>query len=78
MARGPQVMSGYLGKKSESEKVLDINGWFNTGDLGMLLSDGSLVLTGIEMHTIVLTSGENIEPGPREEALLSSPLIDPS
>ncbi len=76
MARGPQVMSGYLGKKSESEKVLDINGWFNTGDLGMLLSDGSLVLTGREKDTIVLTSGENIEPGPLEEALISCPLIE--
>ncbi len=76
MARGPQVMSGYLGKKSESEKVLDINGWFNTGDLGMLISDGSLVLTGREKDTIVLTSGENIEPGPLEEALISCPLIE--
>ncbi len=76
IARGPQVMSGYLGKNSESEKVLDINGWFNTGDLGMLLSDGSLVLTGREKDTIVLTSGENIEPGPLEETLISSPLID--
>ncbi len=39
LARGPQIMSGYLGKESESKKVLDINGWFNTGDLGMLLAD---------------------------------------
>ncbi len=76
MTRGPQVMSGYLGKKSETEKVLDINGWFNTGDLGMLLADGSLILTGRAKDTIVLSSGENIEPGPLEEALISSPLID--
>jgi len=33
-------------------------------------------LTGREKDTIVLTSGENIEPGPLEEALISSPLID--
>ncbi len=76
MARGPQVMSGYLGKKLETEKVLDVNGWFNTGDLGMLVTDGSLVLTGREKDTIVLTSGENIEPGPLEEALISSPFIE--
>ena len=76
LARGPQIMSGYLGKQSESKKVLDANGWFNTGDLGMLLADGSLVLTGREKDTIVLSSGENIEPGPLEEALIASPLIE--
>ena len=75
-ARGPQIMSGYLGKESESKKVLDIDGWFNTGDLGMLLADGSLILTGRSKDTIVLSSGENIEPGPLEEALISSPLIE--
>ena len=76
LARGPQIMSGYLGKQSESNKVLDSKGWFNTGDLGMLLADGSLVLTGRAKDTIVLSSGENIEPGPLEEALIASPLIE--
>ena len=76
MARGPQIMSGYLGNESASKKVLDADGWFNTGDLGMLLSDGSLILTGRAKDTIVLSSGENIEPGPLEEALISSPLIE--
>ncbi len=76
LARGPQIMSGYLGKRSESKKVLDSTGWFNTGDLGMLLTDGSLILTGRAKDTIVLSSGENIEPGPLEESLISSPLIE--
>jgi len=76
LARGPQIMSGYLGKRSESKKVLDVTGWFNTGDLGMLLSDGSLILTGRAKDTIVLSSGENIEPGPLEECLIASPLIE--
>ncbi len=76
LARGPQIMTGYLGKQSESKKVLDANGWFNTGDLGMLLADGSLILTGRAKDTIVLSSGENIEPGPIEEALIASPLIE--
>ena len=76
LARGPQIMSGYLGKQSESKKVLDDNGWFNTGDLGMLLADGSLILTGRAKDTIVLSSGENIEPGPLEECLIACPLIE--
>ncbi len=74
--KGPQIMSGYLGKPEATEKVLDQSGWFNTGDLGMLLPDGSLVLTGRAKETIVLSSGENIEPGPLEQTLLGSSLIE--
>ena len=76
LVRGPQVMGGYLGKSEATAKVLDADGWFDTGDLGMLLPDGSVVLTGRAKDTIVLSSGENIEPGPLEEALVSSPLIE--
>jgi len=75
LVRGPQVMHGYLGKPEATAKVLDSEGWFNTGDLGFLLKDGSLVLTGRAKDTIVLSTGENIEPGPLEEVLVASPLI---
>ena len=75
LVKGPQVMSGYLGKPDATSKVLDSEGWFDTGDIGKLLPDGSIVLTGRAKDTIVLSSGENIEPGPLEEALLASPLI---
>ena len=76
LVRGPQVMGGYLGKPEATAKVLDADGWFDTGDLGMLLPDGSVVLTGRAKDTIVLSSGENLEPGPLEEALVSSPLVE--
>ncbi len=76
LARGPQVMEGYFGKPEATAKVLDPDGWFDTGDLGRLLPDGSLVLTGRAKDTIVLSSGENIEPGPLEEALVASSLVE--
>ncbi len=76
LVRGPQVMNGYLGRPDATAKVLDCDGWFDTGDLGMLLPDGSLVLTGRAKDTIVLSNGENIEPGPLEESLLASPLVE--
>ncbi len=76
LVRGPQVMHGYLGKTEATAKVLDSDGWFDTGDLGLLLEDGSLVLTGRAKDTIVLSTGENIEPGPLEEVLVASPLIE--
>ncbi len=76
LARGPQVMGGYHGKPEATAKVLDAEGWFDTGDLGLLMADGSLVLTGRAKDTIVLSSGENIEPGPLEDALAASPLVE--
>ncbi len=76
LAKGPQVMAGYHNKPEATAKVLDGEGWFDTGDLGLLLADGTLVLTGWAKDTIVLSSGENIEPGPLEEALVASPLVE--
>ncbi len=76
LARGPQVMGGYFGKPEATAKAIDGDGWFDTGDLGQLLADGTLVLTGRAKDTIVLSSGENIEPGPLEEALVESPLVE--
>ena len=76
LVKGPQVMAGYFKRPDATAKVLDGDGWFDTGDLGHLLADGSLVLTGRAKDTIVLSSGENIEPGPLEEALGASPLLE--
>jgi long-chain acyl-CoA synthetase len=76
LARGPQVMGGYFRRPEATAKVLDVEGWFDTGDLGQLLPDGSLLLTGRAKDTIVLSNGENIEPGPLEELLLESPLVE--
>tara|TARA_Y100001968_G_scaffold132470_1_gene120892 strand:+ start:6611 stop:8587 length:1977 start_codon:yes stop_codon:yes gene_type:complete len=76
IVKGPQVMSGYLNKPDATLKVLDPEGWFDTGDLGMLLRDGTVVLTGRAKDTIVLSNGENIEPGPLEESLVASPLVE--
>ncbi|MCX5954496.1 MAG: AMP-binding protein [Cyanobacteria bacterium] len=76
LARGPQVMAGYWDKPEATAKVLDGEGWFDTGDLGLLLADGTLVLTGRAKDTIVLSSGENIEPGPLEDALAALPMVE--
>ena len=76
LAKGPQVMTGYLNKPEATAKVIDAQGWFDTGDLGYLLADGSLVLSGRAKDTIVLSSGENIEPGPLEECLVACSLVE--
>jgi len=76
LARGPQIMKGYYKNPEATAKVIDANGWFDTGDLGWLTHDYNLVLTGRAKDTIVLTNGENIEPQPIEDACVRSPYID--
>jgi len=74
-ARGPQVMKGYYKDPAATEKVLR-DGWMNTGDLGMVTFNDCLKILGRSKETIVLLSGENVEPVPIEARLLESPLID--
>ena len=76
LVKGPQVMKGYLNNISATKDVLSNDGWFDTGDLGFLIPNGSLVITGRAKDTIVLSSGENIEPSPLETEILSSEFIN--
>ena len=74
--KGPQVMKGYLNNELATKDVLSKDGWFDTGDLGFLIPNGSLFITGRAKDTIVLSSGENIEPNPLETEILSSEFIN--
>lgn len=76
LGRGSQVMRGYFNNPEATEKAIDSEGWFNTGDLGCLLPGNHLRLTGRAKDTIVLSNGENIEPQPIEDACVRSAYID--
>ncbi|YAF98217.1 MAG: long-chain fatty acid--CoA ligase [Nodularia sp. CChRGM 3473] len=76
LLKGPQIMQGYYQNPEATAKVIDAEGWFNSGDLGWVTPQNDLVLTGRAKDTIVLTNGENIEPQPIEDACLRSPYID--
>lgn len=76
LARGPQVMLGYYQNLPATTKAINPEGWFDTGDLGLLTADNDVILTGRAKDTIVLTNGENIEPQPIEDACIRSPYID--
>ena len=72
--KGPQIMKGYYKDQVSTDKVLK-DGWFNTGDLGMMTYNDCLKITGRSKETIVLLNGENVEPVPIESALLQSAYI---
>jgi long-chain acyl-CoA synthetase len=73
--RGPQVMRGYYKDPETTARVLR-DGWFNTGDIGMITFNDCLKILGRSKDTIVLLNGENVEPTPIENRLVHSPLID--
>ena len=73
--RGPQVMQGYYKDPEGTERVLR-DGWLNTGDIGMITFNNCIKILGRSKDTIVLLSGENVEPLPIEAKLVGSPLIE--
>jgi long-chain acyl-CoA synthetase len=73
--KGPQVMRGYFHDPERTAKAIDAEGWFDTGDLGLLSQRGELAIRGRAKDTIVLRGGENVEPLPIEERLCESDYI---
>jgi long-chain acyl-CoA synthetase len=58
---GPILMKGYYKDEQATRAVLS-DGWFHSGDLGYLRSDGNLVITGRSKDVIVLANGKNVYP----------------
>ncbi|MBI4734458.1 MAG: AMP-binding protein, partial [candidate division NC10 bacterium] len=73
--RGPNVMQGYYQNSAATAEVMR-DGWFLSGDLGVLSADGYLTITGRAKEVIVLSSGKNIYPEEVEEQYLKSPYIE--
>lgn len=83
--RGPQLMKGYYKNIDATMKAIDKDNWLDTGDLGWLASKtpgggrhcgGMMVVEGRAKDTIVLSTGENVEPIEIEAAALESNLIE--
>jgi len=73
--RGPQVMPGYYKNEEENKKVFSDDGYFKSGDLGMLTVKNELIITGRSKEIIVLASGENIDPSRIESAISKLPFV---
>ena len=75
LIRGGIVMKGYYKRPDLTEKVIDKDGWFNSGDIGLKTIYGEVSLRGRMKDTIVLRGGENLEPVPIEQKMLLSQYI---
>lgn len=72
--RGELVTRGYW-NNDEATRESIVDGWFATGDLGSLDSEGYLTITGRAKEIIVTAGGKNVVPGPLEDVLRSHPLV---
>src|SRR5206468_7506810 len=71
--KGPNVFSGYEGN-AEANAESFTNGWFRTGDQGVLDSEGYLTLVG-RIKELINRGGEKISPREIDETLLAHPAI---
>ena len=71
-ARGPQVMAGYWNRPDETAKVMTADGYFRTGDIGVMSEDGSTKIVD-RKKDMILVSGFNVYPNEIEEVIASHP-----
>ena len=75
LLRGPCVMKGYYKQPEKTAQVIDVDGWYHTGDVGRIDEEGFVWITGRSSRTIILSSGKKIAPEELEEKLLALPGI---
>lgn len=73
--RGTNVMLGYYKNPEATAAVLDSEGWYHTGDLGVLDEDGYLYIRGRSKNMLLGASGQNIYPEEIEDKLNTLPYV---
>ena len=71
-AKGPQVMVGYWNRPEETAKVMTADGYFRTGDIGVMGPDGYAKIVD-RKKDMILVSGFNVYPNEIEEVIASHP-----
>jgi long-chain acyl-CoA synthetase len=74
LVKGPSVFGGYWNMPEETKNAF-VDGWFKTGDIGLLDPDGFLVITDRKKDLLKTSGGKFIAPQPIEVALKMNPLI---
>ena len=71
-AKGPQVMAGYWNRPDETAKVMTSDGYFRTGDIGVMTPDGHTKIVD-RKKDMILVSGFNVYPNEIEEVIAGHP-----
>ncbi len=72
--RGPQVMAGYLGRREDTARTIDEEGWLHTGDVGRADEEGYLTIVD-RAKELIKYKGYQVPPAELEEVLLGHPSV---
>lgn len=75
LARGPNVMQGYLNDAEATQESFTEDGWLKTGDLGLIDEAGNLHIKGRSKSVIVMSNGENVYPEAIEHKINTFPFV---
>jgi long-chain acyl-CoA synthetase len=73
-ARGPQVMAGYWDRPLATEAAMTADGFFRTGDGGLLTPDGQVKIVD-RLKDLIIVSGFNVYPNEVEDVLVEHPHV---
>ncbi len=76
LTRGTNIMMGYYKEPEMTAQAIESNGWFHTGDVGMLEPEGHLRITGRKKEIFKTSLGKYISPQLLENKFKESPFID--
>ena len=76
LARGLNVMLGYYKNEEATAQTLDKEGWYHTGDLGLMDADGNVFIKGRSKNMLLGASGQNIYPEEIEDKLNSLAMVN--
>lgn len=78
LTRGLNVMLGYYKNEKDTKAVIDSDGWFHTGDLGTISSDGRIFIRGRIKNMLLGANGQNVYPEEIENKLNSMAMVSES
>jgi long-chain acyl-CoA synthetase len=78
LARGLNVMLGYYKNEEATSETIDKDGWYHTGDLGLMDEYGNVFIKGRSKNMLLGSNGQNIYPEEIEDKLNSMALVSES
>ena len=78
LARGLNVMLGYYKNEEATRETLDKDGWYHTGDLGLMDAEGNVFIKGRSKNMLLGSNGQNIYPEEIEDKLNSMTMVTES